>query len=292
MPDAARDAGEDRCVAQSVGARLARPQLMDQIEEVARLVALERDHELLVVEPERVRRVDADLRVAAADRDVLAHDAHALLGRKAVPLALLLERIHEQVLVLAGVDLEPVLLGVLGLLGHREVGVGRVGPSHQAALAQHDVELVDVGEARGGGPQHQVGVAARADQRVCAQEAVRGEVVAGRLELALVRLPLGERQAPPGRVHLQKRELDDIAVHGSHINIRGAARRFWRWRCSQPPGPRPRSARGPRSSSGPARSRSLSLPRSSGWRRRPGSTPSASCRRSRARTRPSRPSST
>ena len=119
-----------------------------------------------------------------------------------------------------------------------------LGPSHQPALPQHDVELVDVGKPRRGGPQHEVGVTARADQRVCAQETVRGEVVAGGLELALVRLALGGRQAPPGRVHLQKRELDDIAVHGSHINIRGADRRSWRWRCSRRPRPRPRS--GPR----------------------------------------------
>ena len=78
-----------------------------------------------------------------------------------------------------------------------------------------------------GCPQHQVRVAAGADQRVCAQETVGGEVLAGGLELALVRLPLGGGQAPPGRVDLQERELDDIAVHGPTSNIRGAVRGPW-----------------------------------------------------------------
>ena len=44
-----------------------------------RLVALEGDDELLVVEPERVARVEVDARVLAADADVLLHDPPALL---------------------------------------------------------------------------------------------------------------------------------------------------------------------------------------------------------------------
>ena len=67
-----RDAGEDRGVAQGVGARLGRAQLLDEIEELARVVGLERDDELLVVEPERVRGVDRDLAGSGADLDVLA----------------------------------------------------------------------------------------------------------------------------------------------------------------------------------------------------------------------------
>ena len=122
-------------------------------------------------------------------------------------------------------------------------------------------------------PQHQVGVTAGADQRVCAQETVGGEVLAGGLELALVGLPLCRGQAPPGRVDLQERELDDIAVHGPDTNIRSPDRRSW---CSRAPARRacaaPRRARAPRSSSGRARSRSRSRPRSSGSRRRRGST--------------------
>src|SRR5437879_2804780 len=69
VPDAARDAGEDRRVAQSVGTRLARPQLVHEVEELTRLVTLERHHELLVVESEGIGGVDADLRVSPPDLD-------------------------------------------------------------------------------------------------------------------------------------------------------------------------------------------------------------------------------
>src|SRR4051794_24987880 len=98
VPDAAGDTGEDGCVAQSVGARLAASQLLHQIEEVAGVIRLERDHELLVVEPERVSRVDRDRRVLPADLDVLAHDPHPLRARQAVPVPDLPERIDEEVL--------------------------------------------------------------------------------------------------------------------------------------------------------------------------------------------------
>ena len=88
----------------------------------------------------------------------------------------------------------------------------RLGPAHQPALTEHDVEVVDVREPGAGGPEHEVGVAARADEREGAQEAVGGEVLAGGRELVLVRLPLRGGQAPPGRVDLQERELDEVAV--------------------------------------------------------------------------------
>src|SRR3954453_7765256 len=58
-----RDAGEDRCPARCVRARLGPPQLLHQIEELARIVRVERDDELLIVEPERVGGVDLDARV-------------------------------------------------------------------------------------------------------------------------------------------------------------------------------------------------------------------------------------
>ncbi len=81
--DRARDAGERRRVAQRVGARLGRAQPLHEIEEVGRVVGLEGDHELLVVEPERVARVEVDGRELAADLDVLLHDPPALVGRQA-----------------------------------------------------------------------------------------------------------------------------------------------------------------------------------------------------------------
>src|SRR5215218_8724687 len=70
LADRRRDAGEDRGLALGVFARLGRPQLVDEVEEHARVVPLEGDDELLVVEAERVAGVDRDLRVAPADLDV------------------------------------------------------------------------------------------------------------------------------------------------------------------------------------------------------------------------------
>ena len=61
-------------------------------------------------------------------------------------------------------------------------------------------------------PEHQVGVAARADQRVGAQEAVGAEVFAGGGELVLVARPLGGGQSAPGRIDLEERVLDEVAM--------------------------------------------------------------------------------
>jgi hypothetical protein len=78
------------------------------------------------------------------------------------------------------------------------------------------VELVDRLESRRRDAHHQVGVAARAHERVGAQEVVVGEVVAGGRELALVAGPLAGLQAAPGGVQLEERELDEMpAGHAS-----------------------------------------------------------------------------
>src|SRR5689334_16869471 len=67
LADRHRDAGEDRRLALGVLARLGRPQLVDEVEELTRVVALEADDELLVVDPVGIGRVDRDLGVAATD---------------------------------------------------------------------------------------------------------------------------------------------------------------------------------------------------------------------------------
>src|SRR2546423_1452815 len=82
-----RDAGEDGSLGQRVGARLGSPQLLHQIQELARIVRVERHDELLIVEPERVGGVDLDRPVAAADLDVALHDPHPLVRRQVVPVA-------------------------------------------------------------------------------------------------------------------------------------------------------------------------------------------------------------
>ena len=78
------------------------------------------------------------------------------------------------------------------------------------------MELVDQLEPRGGGAQHQIGVAPGADQGVRAQEMVLREVVAGGGELLLVAGALTRFEAPPSRVELEEGELDEMpAGHAS-----------------------------------------------------------------------------
>ena len=121
-----------------------------------------------------------------------------------------------------GADLEAGLVGVLGRLGHRQVGVRRLAPVHEAALGEHHVQLVDAVEVRGLGEQHQVRVAAGADQREGPQEALGAEVLAGRDELALVPRALLSVQPPPRRIDLQERVFDELAVgHRTLKSIRG-----------------------------------------------------------------------
>src|SRR3954451_8452857 len=68
------DARERRGVPLRVGRRLGPAQPLHEVEEVGRVVGFERDDELLVVEAERVARIEVDRRVLAPDADVLLHD--------------------------------------------------------------------------------------------------------------------------------------------------------------------------------------------------------------------------
>ena len=210
--DGGRHAGEGRGVALRVGGGLGGAQALHEVEEGGGLVGLERDHELLVVEAEGVARVEVDLGVLAADADVLLHDLVALLRRQPVPLARLHERIDEQVLRVLGAHLEARLVGVLGGLGHGEERVGHRAPLHQATLREHHVELVDSLQVRRLRQQHQVAVPARADGAEGAQQALGGEVLAGGDELALVGRALLGIEAAPGRIDLQERVLDEMAL--------------------------------------------------------------------------------
>jgi hypothetical protein len=72
------------------------------------------------------------------------------------------------------------------------------------------VELVDRVEVGGDGAHHQVAVAARADQRVGAQEVVLSEVVAGGGELELVLRALRGIAPTPGGIELDEGELDEV----------------------------------------------------------------------------------
>src|SRR5918911_548524 len=89
-------AGVHRRVAQRVRGGLRLAQLLDEIEEVGRLLRLEGDDELLIVEAERVGRVQLNGAVLRADAYVLVHHLLALLDGQPVPLARLHERIDEE----------------------------------------------------------------------------------------------------------------------------------------------------------------------------------------------------
>ena len=97
---------------------------------------------------------------------------------------------------------------------------------HQAALGEHDVQLVDALQVGGLREQHQVGVAARAHQREGPQQAVGAEVLAGRDELALVAGALLRVEAPPGGIDLQERVFDELTLsHGCvHSVLEGVSR--------------------------------------------------------------------
>ena len=84
--------------------------------------------------------------------------------------------------------------------------------AHQPALTEHDVELVDVGK-----PGARSTASGRC-RRACRPASMRGGTGPRRScrrprRTRACAPPALRRQAPPGRVHLQERELDDIAVH-------------------------------------------------------------------------------
>src|SRR5205823_2136917 len=88
---------EDRRLALGVRRRFGLAQVGHEGEEVAHVVALESDHELLVVDSEAVSSVDTDSRIAMPDGEVRRHDPRALLVRQHVPRPLLGHRVHDDV---------------------------------------------------------------------------------------------------------------------------------------------------------------------------------------------------
>jgi hypothetical protein len=92
---------------------------------------------------------------------------------------------------------------------------------HQAALGEDDVELVDALQVGGLREQHQVGVAARPDERERAQQPLGREVLAGGRELALVARAIVGLQPPPGGIDLQERVLDELSLGHASQRIGG-----------------------------------------------------------------------
>ena len=219
-----RDAREARRVPDRVARGLGRAQALHEVEERADVVRVERHHELLVVEAERVRRVVVDARVFPTDLDVPLHDPPALVGRQRVPLARLHERVHEHVPAPECPRDRALVLRVFGALPHAQERVGDLRPLHQAALREHDVELVDAVEVLCLGDQQELGVSARTHERERLEQMAVGEVLARGHELALVPLALLVIEAAPRRVELQKRVLHEVPrAHSARLSHRPRA---------------------------------------------------------------------
>ena len=143
--DLAGGADEDRRVPLGVAAGLALPECPHEVHEVGRLLALERGHELLVVDPERVRRVVGDGPELVADAHVLVHRALAVLVRERVPRPHLHERVDDEVRRALGNDLARLARRrVLGRLRRREVRVGRLEPTRQRRRVELGAEVAEV----------------------------------------------------------------------------------------------------------------------------------------------------
>ena len=172
--------------------------------EVGRLLALERGHELLVVDPERVRRVVLDAgELLAADRDVLVHRPLPVILGERVPRAHLDERIDDEVGEAVRRDLSRLARArVLRRLRRREVRVRRLEPAGELCPVERGAELAEVVVALGDLPEEEVGLGPDAGRRVRAQmlEPLRERVDYGG-ELVLVRLALvrPEGAATPAR---------------------------------------------------------------------------------------------
>src|SRR5207244_8418565 len=91
------DAGEDGSIALGIVAGLSAAQFHYQIEEVFRLIAFEGHHEFLVIEPERIRGVEAYGGILVPDFNVLVHHALARRMGEPVPGTRLDERVDKQI---------------------------------------------------------------------------------------------------------------------------------------------------------------------------------------------------
>ena len=173
------------------------------------MVGLERDDEVLVVEAEGVRGVDAYAGILVADLDVGVHHGLALLQRQEVPLAALHEGVDEQVLRPDGANLQPrpllalvaVAVDVLRLARHRQEGVRHREVAAHAGGVNARRKGLQVFQVERDRPQEEVGVGARAGDHVGPDHHPVGKLAddGGDLALAL-RLRFGV-QTPPLRRH-------------------------------------------------------------------------------------------
>ena len=210
-----------------------------------RLLALERGHELLVVDPERVRRVVRDRRKRPADLGVLVHRAPAILHRERVPGSDLHERVDDEVGRPARDDAPwrapRVALEVLRRAGCREVRVRRLSQPASGVALSVGGEVAEVLVALGQLPEHEVGLGPDADEAVrstCIRSCPRldhlGERLLGRLALlhgqpAPRRIERGRactRRTGPGCSRPPSRARI-VAIRFRTRHVRGSFRHVW-----------------------------------------------------------------
>src|SRR3989454_2165614 len=213
------DTREDRRFPLRVLARLARAELHDEVEEVERVVRLERQHELLVIQAERVGRVNRHVRVLVPHAEVIPHDALPPFERDRVPLPFLDERVHEQVpaperrgtcpeAVLPSVG---VAAQVLGSLARREIGVHGLEVVAEFRRGDPPGHLPERLQTRVDDPHHEVRVGPDPLERVAPEGDLFLEVVDERRELRfLFLLPLRIEELPFGS-DLVERVLEELA---------------------------------------------------------------------------------
>ena len=207
-------ADEDRRVPLGVARGLGLAERQHQVHEVGRLVALEHGHELLVVDPERVRRVVVDRRPLVADAHMLVHRTLTVGLGERVPRAHLHERVDDQVGRALREDLPgPPRVRVRGGLRGRQVVVGDVHPAGERRRVQRRAELAEVVVALGDLPEEEVAVGPDPGRRVHVQGVEpRRELVHGLGERILRRRALLDGQAAPLGPRLEERVGDVLAA--------------------------------------------------------------------------------
>src|SRR5712692_4766467 len=214
-----QDTREDRRLPLRVLARLARTELHHEVEEVERVVRLEGQHELLIVEAEGIRGVNLHVRVLVPHAEVIPHDRLPVLERDRVPLPLLHERVHEEVagpervvprreavLPVMGVAAE-----ILGALARSQVRVRRFEVVPQLRRRHPAGHLAEGLEVRIDRPDHEVRVGPDSLEGVTPESDLVLEVMDEGGELCLLFLLHVRRKELPIGSDLVERVLEELA---------------------------------------------------------------------------------
>jgi chlorite dismutase len=208
-------ADEDRRVALGPARRLRLAEGHHQVHEVRRLLALERRHELLVVETERVRRVVRHGDELAADLGMLAHRRAPLFERQEVQRATLDEGVDDEVRRVARKHTSlahPLLVRVDGGLRRRDVRVRRLEPRSERRCVERRSELDEVVPAVGDLPEEEVRIGAHPGRRVHTEPLDPARPVLDDLrERLLAGDALLDREPPPGGIETEEAVRDVLA---------------------------------------------------------------------------------